>query len=155
MSKQDNKDLKVFLKPFPNDVQKNALALREWVWDLYPNTNELIYDNYNALAFGWSPTDSSGDAFCAIAVYGSVINFGFNRGSEIQDPKEILKGNGSLYRYYRVNDIKDFPKPYIKKLLKEAYVNSMARLKVKKKPREIIKGKTMVKMVLKKKRRPL
>jgi len=23
-------------------------------------TNELIYDNYNALAFGWSPTDKSG-----------------------------------------------------------------------------------------------
>ncbi len=152
MSIKDTKQLLEFLKPFPTDVQENALHLREWVWDLYPNTNELIYDNYNALAFGWSPTASSADAFCAIAVYGSGINFGFNRGSEINDPKGLLKGNGSLYRYIKVTDIKDFPKTYIKKLLKEAYVNSMARLK---KGKPLLKGETIVKMSLEKKRRPI
>ena len=31
--------------------------LRDFAWDLCPKTNELIYDNYNAVAFGWSPTD--------------------------------------------------------------------------------------------------
>ncbi len=47
MSKQDTKDLKKFLKPFPEDVQEKALKLREWVWDLYPNSNELIYEPIN------------------------------------------------------------------------------------------------------------
>lgn len=152
MSKQDTKDLLEFLKPFSNDVQDNAIALREWVWGLYPNSNELIYDNYNALAFGWSPTSSAGDAFCSIAVFGSGINFGFNRGSEIQDPKELLKGNGCLYRYIKVTELKDFPKPYMKKLLKEAYINSKARLK---KDKTILKGGTIVKMISEKKRRPV
>jgi len=30
--------------------------LREFVWDLYPLTNELIYNSYDAVAFRWSPT---------------------------------------------------------------------------------------------------
>jgi len=34
--------------------------LREFVWDLYPDSNELIYDNYNAVAFGWTPTEKMG-----------------------------------------------------------------------------------------------
>ena len=63
MSKEQTDDLIKFLKPFPADIQKTALWLREFVWDLYPKTNELIYDNYNAVAFGWSPTDKVGHTF--------------------------------------------------------------------------------------------
>ena len=58
MSKEQTKDLLKFLKPFSKEKKETALWLREFVWDLYPKTNELIYDNYNALAFGWSPTNS-------------------------------------------------------------------------------------------------
>ena len=68
MSKEHTADLLKFLKPFPEEVQQTALWLREFVWDLYPTANELIYDNYNALAFGWSPTDKVGHTFCSIAV---------------------------------------------------------------------------------------
>ena len=68
MSKEQTKDLLKFLKPFSADINETALWLRDFVWDLYPQTNELIYDNYNALAFGWSPTDKVGHTFCSIAV---------------------------------------------------------------------------------------
>ena len=60
MGKEHKKDLLKFLKPFPGPIQETALWLREFVWDLYPQANELIYDNYNAVAFGWSPTDKVG-----------------------------------------------------------------------------------------------
>lgn len=91
--------------------------LREFVWDLYPNTNELIYDNYNAVAFGWSLTDKLGDVFCNIAVGRTShnIHFGFFWGSKISDPKKLLIGHGNQYRYTLVKDKKDFPKTYIKK----------------------------------------
>jgi hypothetical protein len=54
MSKEQTKDLLKFIKPFDNDIVELVLWLREFVWDLYPQTNELIYDNYNAVAIGWS-----------------------------------------------------------------------------------------------------
>jgi hypothetical protein len=82
MSKEQTKDLLKFLKPFPDNVQQMALWLREFIWTLYLDSSELIYDNYNALAFGWSPTE--------------------------------------------------FPKAYIKKPMKEAYANSLAKVKDKK-----------------------
>ena len=131
MSKEQTRDLIKFLKPFPKEIQEIALWLREFVWDLYPEANELIYDNYNALAFGWSPTDKVGHTFCSIAVGRSSYNvhFGFYWGSEIADPKKLLLGEGNQYRYILVKDIKEFPQSYIKRLLKDAFANSMKKVK--------------------------
>ena len=122
MSKEQTKDLLKFLKPFSGDMKETVLWLREFVWDLYPETNELIYDNYNALAFGWSPTDRVGHTFCSIAVGRSSgnIHFGFYWGAELSDPKKILLGEGNQYRYILVKGKNDFPKAEIKKLVKEA-----------------------------------
>jgi hypothetical protein len=151
MAVKDLKDLKKFLAVFPKEKQEIALWLREFVWDQYPNSNELIYDNYNALAFGWSPTDKVGHTFCSIAVGRTSYNihFGFYWGSEISDPNKILLGEGNQYRYILVGNKADFPKTYIKKLIKEAYVNSLAKVK---NPLQIIKGKTILKSVSAKKR---
>lgn len=146
MGKEHTKDLLKFLKSFPSAVQEIALLLREFVWDLYPQANELIYDNYNALAFGWSPTDKVGHTFCSIAVGRSShnVHFGFYWGSEIADPDKILLGEGNQYRYILVKDIKDFPKTYIRKLIKEAYANSLAKVKD---PKQIKKGETIMKSI--------
>ena len=42
MSKEQTTDLLKFLKPFGDEIKERALWLREFVWDLYPKTNELI-----------------------------------------------------------------------------------------------------------------
>jgi len=146
MSKKQTKDLLKFLKPFPNDVKQRALWLREFAWDLYPDCNELIYDNYNALAFGWSPTNRVGHTFCSIAVGRSShnVHFGFYWGSQISDPKKILLGEGNQYRYLLVTSKDEFPKAYVKKLLKEAYANSLAKVKDKK---QIMHGATITKSI--------
>jgi hypothetical protein len=146
MSKEQVEDLLRFLKPFQVEIQETVLWLREFVWDLYPNANELIYDNYNALAFGWSPTDRLGHTFCSIAVGRSSnnIHFGFYWGSQISDPEKRLLGKGNQYRYILVKDRKTFPKNYMKKLLKEAYSNSLAKVKDKK---ELKQGTTITKSI--------
>jgi hypothetical protein len=151
MSKEDNKDLLKFLKPFDKEIQERALWLRDFVWDLYPTANELIYDNYNALAFGWSPTDRVGHVFCSIAVGRSSnnVHFGFYWGAELEDPKKMLIGGGNQYRYILVKSISEFPKAYIKKLVKQAYANSMSKVKDKK---QLMEGKTITKSISAKKR---
>jgi hypothetical protein len=151
MSKEQTKDLLKFLKPFGDDITDLAMWLREFAWDLCPETNELIYDNYNAVAFGWSPTDRVGHTFCSIAVGRSSknVHFGFYWGSELPDPDKILLGEGNQYRYILVTDKKKFPKTYIKKLVRQAYVNSLAKVKDKK---QIMQGQTIVKSVSTKKR---
>jgi Domain of unknown function (DU1801) len=146
MSKEQTTDLLKFLKPFSKEMIEIVLGLREFVWDLYPQANELIYDNYNALAFGWSPTDRVGHTFCSIAVgrTSKNIHFGFYWGSEVSDPKKLLIGQGNQYRYILVPSLDEFPKAYIKKLVKDAYQNSLNKVKDKK---QIVNGKTITKSV--------
>jgi hypothetical protein len=55
------------------------------------------------------------------------------------------------YRYIVVKEKADFPKTYIKKLLKEAYANSLAKVKDNASP---VKGQTIVKAIYSKKKRP-
>ena len=111
----------------------------------------MIYDNYNALAVGWSPTDRVGHTFCSIAIgrTSKNIHFGFYWGSEISDPEKRLIGQGNQYRYVLVKSKSEFPKAYIKKLLKDAYANSMAKVKDKK---QIMHGNTITKSISAKKR---
>ncbi len=151
MSIEQTKDLLKFLAPFPDEIKEKALWLREFVWKLYPNANELIYDNYNAVAFGWSPTDRVGHTFCSVAVGRTSYNvhFGFYWGNEISDPKKILHGQGNQYRYTLVKNKKDFPKAYVRTLIKEAYKNSLLKVKD---PKQIMEGATIVKSVSIKKR---
>ena len=152
MAREDKSELLKFLKPFPPEVRETTLWLRDFVWELYPKTNELIYDNYNAVAFGWSPTDRLGHTFCSIAVGRSSYNihFGFYWGSQIADPEKKLLGNGNQYRYILVKDKNEFPKTYIKKLLREAFANSLAKVKD---PKQLMEEKTFVKSISEAKRK--
>ncbi len=151
MSKEETADLLSFLSPFPQSIQETVLTLREFVWDLYPHTNELIYDNYNAVAFGWSPTDKVGHTFCSMAIGRTShnIHFGFYWGSEIPDPQKLLLGQGNQYRYILVKNLEEFPKAYITDLMKAAYDNSLAKVKD---PKQIKSGLTITKSVSEKKR---
>lgn len=146
MSKEQTKDLARFLRPFPEAIREKVWWLREFVWDLYPQANELIYDNYNALAFGWSITERQGHLFCSIAVGWTShnVHFGFYYGSQLKDPDKVLIGEGNQYRYILVEDRKSFPKGYMKGLLKEAFSNSLARVKDQK---EIRSGLTITKSI--------
>ena len=151
MSKENIKDLSKFLKPFDKEINEIVFWLRDFIWDLYPKSNELIYDNYNALAVGWSPTDRVGHTFCSLAIgrTSKNIHFGFYWGNEISDPEKRLIGQGNQYRYVLVKSKSEFPKAYIKKLLKDAYANSMAKVKDKK---QIMQGNTITKSISAKKR---
>jgi len=151
MSKEQTKDLLKFLKPFPEETTDLVMWLRDFAWDLCPKANELIYDNYNAVAFGWSPTDKVGHTICSIAVgrTSGNVHFGFYWGNEISDPDKILLGQGNQYRYILVTDKKKFPKAYMKKLVNEAYANSVSKVKD---PKQIISGQTIVKSISDKKR---
>ena len=152
MSKEQSTDLLLFLKPFNAEIIKKVMWLREMVWNQYPQANELIYDNYNAVAFGWSPTDKVSHVFCSIAVgrTSNNVHFGFYRGDELSDPDKILLGNGKQYRYILVNDINDFPATYINDLIKQAYQNSLKKVKD---PNKIQQGLTLVKSISEKKRK--
>lgn len=153
MGKEDRKQLLRFLEPFDRETIDTVMWLRDFAWDLLPQTNELIYDNYNAVAFGWSVTEKLGQTTCSVAVIRSNqnIHFGFYRGNLLSDPEKMLKGKGNQYRYILVKDKKEFPKSYIRKLVQQALVNALLGVK---NDAEIVSGKTIVRSISEKKRLP-
>ncbi|MFT5891567.1 MAG: hypothetical protein ACI9Y7_001672 [Dokdonia sp.] len=115
-----NPELKRFIAPYDEGIQTLTLELRNFITDLVPQANELIWDNYNAVAMAYSKSEKLKDAFCHIAVYSQHVNFGFNRGAELTNRNLKLNGKGKLIRHISVKDIKSFPKDEIKALIWEA-----------------------------------
>lgn len=109
-----------FLKPYDPKVQQILLDLRAFIVTRVPEANELIWDNYNALAIAYSKSEVLKDAFCHLAIYAKHVNFGFNRGSELSDQGINLEGKGKLIRHIKVRNMESFDSLKIEKLLYEA-----------------------------------
>lgn len=115
-----NPALKKFLVPYDDEIQKLTMELRTFVTDLVPEANELIWDNYNAVALAYSKSEKLKDAFCHIAVYSKHVNFGFNRGTELLKTEIKLSGKGKLIRHISVKNFEEFPHDKIKEMIWEA-----------------------------------
>lgn len=96
-----------FLAPYPEQIQTLALQLREFIIQYTPEANELIWDNYNALAIAYSKSDKLKDAFCHIAIYAKHVNLGFNRGAELTSNSLHLNGKGKLIRHITLKSFDD------------------------------------------------
>ena len=117
---QPNPQLKSFIEPYDREIQNLALELRDFITNLVPEANELIWDNYNAVAIAYSKSEKLKDAFCHIALYSKHVNFGFNRGAELTKTSIQLNGKGKLIRHINVTNFQTFPKEEIKKMIFEA-----------------------------------
>ena len=79
--------LDAFLDKFTPDIAAQArIALRRMRARL-PGAIELVYDNYNALAIGFSPTDRTSDAIFSIALFPRWVSLFFlMNGPRLRDP---------------------------------------------------------------------
>jgi len=88
-----------FIAKFPPDVAKQAEEVLQKMRELYPTAVELVYDNYNALAIGFSPTERASDAIFSIALYPRWVSLFFLQATGLIDPQRLLKGNGKVAKH--------------------------------------------------------
>jgi hypothetical protein len=93
--------------------------LREYILELYPDSNELVYHTH-ALTAVFSISDKLSDAFCMLPIYTNHLNLGFNKGTLLKDPDKLLTGTGNLIRHIDVKKPTDYRNPKVKALIKEA-----------------------------------
>lgn len=105
------------------------MEVRAFIITTVPEANELIWDNYNAVAIAYSKSEKLKDAFCHIAAYSKHVNFGFNRGSELKRETLKLAGNGKLIRHLTITDASSFPREELQKMIWEAVSISEERNK--------------------------
>jgi hypothetical protein len=93
--------------------------LREYILELYPESNELLYHTH-ALTSVFSISDKLSDAFCMLPIYSNHMNLGFNKGTLLKDPHKLLTGTGNLIRHIDVKQPSDYRNTKVKALIKEA-----------------------------------
>jgi len=114
--------LSQFLTPYDKKIQALCKELRDFVTDTVPEANELIWDNYNAVAMAYSKSLKLKDGFCHIAVYEKYVNFGFNRGVDLEPISVQFRGKGKLIRHVRILDVQSIPKAELQRLIWDAVV---------------------------------
>jgi hypothetical protein len=119
-------DLLKFLAPYDPSIQQLALDARAYLLAIEPRATETIYDAYNAVAIGYSFTGRLKECYCHVAVYPKHVNLGFNRGADLDDPREILQGKGSQVRHVTIHEKTALAGPYLKNLVRAAIVNARA-----------------------------
>jgi hypothetical protein len=88
---------------------------------LLPGATELVYDNYNALAIGFAPTERASDAVMSIALYPRWVTLFFLRGRLLTDPAQRLKGSGSRVRHIVLEKgVATLAEPAVVDLIREA-----------------------------------
>lgn len=93
--------------------------LRQYILELYPASNELLYHTH-ALTAVFSISEKLSDAFCMLPIYTNHLNLGFNRGTLLKDPHKLLTGTGNLIRHIDVTAPGDYRNTKVKALIEEA-----------------------------------
>jgi len=77
----------------------------------------LVYDNYNALAIGFGPTERASDVVFSIAVFPRWANLFFLQGARLPDPHKLLNGSGKQARSIRLDSAELLDQPELLALI--------------------------------------
>jgi hypothetical protein len=109
-----------FIARFTPDIARVARAARTKIRALLPGATELVYDNYNALAIGFGPTERASDAIVSIAVFPRRVSLFFMRGTALADPKKLLCGAGRQARHIVLDRASVLDRPAVRALVRRA-----------------------------------
>jgi len=106
-----------------------------------PGAIELVYDNYNALAIGFSPTDRTSEAIFSIALFPRWVSLFFlMNGTRLRDPAGCLEGGGKQARHIKLKDPALLDSPAVQELIAQALELSEKKIDPTQPRRLIIKS---------------
>ena len=135
-----------FISKFEPSIAKIVRESRSVLRTQFPSANELVYDNYNALAIGYSPSEQTSEVVFSLAVYPRWVDLYFMHGRSLPDPNGLLEGSGKQGAFVRLKDATTLKLPEVTKIISEALKHSSAGFPASG------KGKTIVKSISAKQR---
>ena len=109
-----------FIAKYAPDIAVQLREARASLRSLFERGFELVFNNYNALVFGISPTERASDSFISVAGYPKWVTLFFLHGVELHDPEGLLEGSGKQVRSIRLNSPADLKKPEVEALIVQA-----------------------------------
>ena len=93
-----------FLAKYDPEVETVARRALAKMRKLMPGAIEMVYDNYNWLVIGFSPTERPSEAIFSIVMPPGRVTLCFLQGAGLPDPAKRLQGTGHVVRNIRLYD---------------------------------------------------
>ena len=132
-----------FIGKFDTKVAKLVRECRTALRKRLPTANEIVYDNYNFLVFGFSTTKRPSDCMVSLAANAKGVGLSFYYGATLPDPHKLLQGSGSQNRFIRLPTAATLAEPTVAALIDAAIAQAKNPLP------KTGKGYTIVKSVSK------
>jgi hypothetical protein len=115
-----SEQLASFIAKYSPEIAAHTHAVMETMRFLVPGAIELVYDNYNALAIGFGPSEKTSEAVFSIAVYPRWVSLFFLQASGLSDPDKLLRGNGKVARHIVLDGSGKLQDPAVQAMMKQA-----------------------------------
>jgi hypothetical protein len=129
-----------FVAKYDPAVGRLVRATRAAMRKRFPTALELVYDNYQFLAIGYSSTERASDCIASLAVSPRGVALSFYYGSALPDPQGILLGSGNQNRFLRLSSAGTLAQPEVAALLRAAAAQARTPLATSGRGRTIIKS---------------
>jgi len=105
-----------------------------------PTANELVYDNYNFLAIGYSASERTSDCIVSLAAGANGVSLSFYYGATLPDPDGILLGSGNQNRFVRLPNAATLDEPATERLIRAALAQAKTPMPDSGRGRTIVKS---------------
>jgi hypothetical protein len=137
---ESEEQLASFIAKFTPEVAALARSILAAMRARYPTAIKLVYDNYNALAIGFGPSEKTSQAIFSVAVFPRWVSLFFLQGKQLPDPEGILQGSGNVARHIRLPSAGRLDELSVKNLMQEATARAAVPFSAHGAPRLIIKS---------------
>jgi hypothetical protein len=98
------RQLDSFLAKYDPEVEAFARRTLTKMRRIVPGAVEMVYDNYNWLVIGFSPTERPSEAIFSLVLPPGHVTLCFLQGAGLPDPHKRLRGSGNVVRNLRLYD---------------------------------------------------
>jgi hypothetical protein len=116
---QDDSVFTELMQGSPAPIRDVAFACRSLIYDVLPQTVEMVWPQQRTAGYGTGPKKAS-EQFCWVTPYTGHVTLGFYYGAELPDPEGILEGTGRLMRHVKIRSPKDLDNSALRTLIQAA-----------------------------------
>jgi hypothetical protein len=112
-------EIERFLADYPPEVREVALAARRMLVGALAGARETLDESAKVIGYSYGPGYKG--VVCTLILSRTGVKVGIVRGSELSDPKQLMRGSGKVHRHVQLQTIADLKQPGLKSLLKAAF----------------------------------
>ena len=124
--RENDSDFRQLIADSPEEVKEIALAVRDLVYDVYPETVEVVWPKQRSVGWGVGPKKFS-EQFAYLLPHKRHATLGFYHGGELPDPADLLPDQGGkqvsgklAMRSVRLSRLEDAQQPALRELIEGA-----------------------------------